>query len=130
MYCARCISRISRAMIVLTFVRNRNLSTATYLTGDKSPHRTDTPGALLPLTTHKMPPVGFRSVVQTKKTILGRIAGRTMATKARFSDGTDEATATPALNALLSKHWTLAKEGEALERSFKFKTFSKTWVCS
>ncbi|KAI6783381.1 Pterin-4-alpha-carbinolamine dehydratase-like protein [Emericellopsis cladophorae] len=50
-----------------------------------------------------------------------------MATKARFSDGTNEATATPALNALLSKHWTLAKEGEALERSFKFKTFSKTW---
>ena len=52
-----------------------------------------------------------------------------MATKARFSEGTNEATATPALNALLSKHWTLAKEGEALERSFKFKTFSKTWVC-
>merc|ERR1712000_265491 len=78
-------------------------------------------------TTYKMPAVISRSVVQTRKTILGPIARRTMATKARFSEGTNEATATPALNALLSKHWTLAKEGEALERSFKFKTFSKTW---
>lgn len=24
--------------------------------------------------------------------------------------------------------WTLAAEGEALEREFKFKTFAKTWV--
>lgn len=49
----------------------------------------------------------------------------------RFSPGTDESSASPALDALLSPsggRWTLAKEGEALERSFRFKTFAKTWV--
>lgn len=25
--------------------------------------------------------------------------------------------------------WTLTSDGEALERSFKFKNFTKTWVC-
>lgn len=48
--------------------------------------------------------------------------------KPRFSEGTDEASASPALSALLSGSWVLAKDGEALERSFKFKTFAKTWV--
>lgn len=49
----------------------------------------------------------------------------------RFATGTDEATVTPALTPLLSTsggRWTLALEGQALERSFKFKTFAKTWV--
>ncbi|KAF9784217.1 hypothetical protein IL306_007990 [Fusarium sp. DS 682] len=48
----------------------------------------------------------------------------------RFSAGTDAASATPALRALTSKggRWTLTKDGAALERQFKFKTFSKTWV--
>ncbi|RGP64908.1 pterin-4-alpha-carbinolamine dehydratase [Fusarium sporotrichioides] len=48
----------------------------------------------------------------------------------RFSAGTDTASATPALNALLTSEggrWTLAKDGTALERLFKFKTFGKTW---
>ena len=26
--------------------------------------------------------------------------------------------------------WTLTADGRALERTFKFKTFTKTWVCS
>lgn len=49
----------------------------------------------------------------------------------RFSQGTDETSANSALGGLLSTsggRWTLAKEGEALERTFKFKTFAKTWV--
>ncbi|KAM0215665.1 hypothetical protein ACHAQD_008227 [Fusarium lateritium] len=49
----------------------------------------------------------------------------------RFSAGTDAASVTPALNALLTSEggrWTLAKDGTALERQFKFKTFAKTWV--
>lgn len=49
----------------------------------------------------------------------------------RFSVGTDAANVTPALNALLTSEggrWTLAKDGTALERQFKFKTFAKTWV--
>ncbi|GKU02519.1 pterin-4-alpha-carbinolamine dehydratase family protein [Fusarium langsethiae] len=48
----------------------------------------------------------------------------------RFSAGTDTASATPALNALLTSEggrWALAKDGTALERQFKFKTFGKTW---
>ncbi|KAI9167047.1 Pterin-4-alpha-carbinolamine dehydratase [Paramyrothecium foliicola] len=44
--------------------------------------------------------------------------------------GTDEAVVAPQLQTLLSAsggRWNLASEGEALERSFKFKTFTKTW---
>ncbi|KAF4126812.1 4a-hydroxytetrahydrobiopterin dehydratase [Geosmithia morbida] len=48
--------------------------------------------------------------------------------KPRFSEGTEEASASSSLDSLLSGHWTLTNEGEALERSFKFKTFAKTWV--
>lgn len=36
------------------------------------------------------------------------------------------------LEPLLASHggkWTLTSDGEALERSFKFKNFTKTWVC-
>lgn len=49
----------------------------------------------------------------------------------RLSPGTDAETVAPALSALLSSHggrWALASDGQALERSFKFKTFEKTWV--
>ncbi|CAM1511350.1 Fc.00g088630.m01.CDS01 [Cosmosporella sp. VM-42] len=48
----------------------------------------------------------------------------------RFSAGVDTARITPALDPLLSTaggRWTLTKEGQALERTFKFKTFGKTW---
>lgn len=50
----------------------------------------------------------------------------------RFSPGTNEAAVTSALGPLLASsggRWTLAADGEALERNFKFKTFAKTWVC-
>ncbi|QPG94772.1 hypothetical protein C2857_006938 [Epichloe festucae Fl1] len=49
----------------------------------------------------------------------------------RFTPGTDKASATTALTPLLTAsggRWTLTSEGGALERSFKFKTFAKTWV--
>jgi 4a-hydroxytetrahydrobiopterin dehydratase len=48
----------------------------------------------------------------------------------RFSPGTDEAAASSRLAPLLATaggRWALTSEGEALERSFKFKTFTKTW---
>lgn len=48
-----------------------------------------------------------------------------------FSAGTDTARVTPALEPLLSTEggrWALTNEGEALERTFRFKTFAKTWV--
>lgn len=48
----------------------------------------------------------------------------------RLSPGTDADAVAPALATLLSSDppWTLAADGQALERSFKFKTFAKTWV--
>ncbi|CAH0048869.1 unnamed protein product [Clonostachys solani] len=54
----------------------------------------------------------------------------TLPVSPRFSKGTDETTAVSSLQSLLSSEggrWTLTSEGEALERSFKFKTFAKTW---
>jgi hypothetical protein len=53
--------------------------------------------------------------------------------KPRFSPGSDELLMTHALEMLLTTEggrWSLIADGEALERSFKFKTFAKTWVCS
>ncbi|KAK3323933.1 pterin 4 alpha carbinolamine dehydratase-domain-containing protein [Cercophora scortea] len=49
-----------------------------------------------------------------------------------FSPGSDQTALQAALVPLLSAHgaggrWTLAGEGQALERTFKFKTFAKTW---
>ncbi|KAH7375826.1 pterin-4-alpha-carbinolamine dehydratase family protein [Plectosphaerella cucumerina] len=55
---------------------------------------------------------------------------RAMSSQPRFSKGSDEASLTAALGPLLSQsggRWALTKEGEALERSFKFKNFAKTW---
>ncbi|KAL2755178.1 hypothetical protein ACRALDRAFT_1071727 [Sodiomyces alcalophilus JCM 7366] len=48
----------------------------------------------------------------------------------RFSSGVDTETLSPALDKLLREsggRWTLSKDGEAVERNFKFKTFAKTW---
>lgn len=48
--------------------------------------------------------------------------------QARFSAGTDAASATTLLKPLVDGRWTLTKDGAALERQFRFKTFAKTWV--
>lgn len=53
-----------------------------------------------------------------------------MATQPRFSAGTDAASVAPKLSSLLSSNggrWTLTNDGTALERQFRFKTFTKTW---
>ncbi|KDN70311.1 putative pterin 4 alpha carbinolamine dehydratase [Colletotrichum sublineola] len=48
---------------------------------------------------------------------------------ARFSQGSDEASLSTALETLLEAgRWALVNDGEAVERSFKFKNFAKTWV--
>ena len=47
----------------------------------------------------------------------------------RFAKGTDEAALTAALTPLLAR-WALSADGGAIERTFKFKTFAKTWVSS
>lgn len=67
----------------------------------------------------------------TSLSFTSKIASRAMSSSPRFASGTDAAALTPAVTPLLSAsggRWTLAAEGEALERSFKFKTFAKTWV--
>ncbi|KAK6948555.1 hypothetical protein Daesc_010325 [Daldinia eschscholtzii] len=51
----------------------------------------------------------------------------------QFSAGVDEPALTRALETLLASaglggRWVLTASGEGLERSFKFKTFAKTWV--
>lgn len=94
------------------------------------PFLASTTTASSPITTHQLR--SFAIMGDSKQQQAGR-----------FSSGTDETTALPALQALLSPsqtvggdgaasgvggRWTLTKEGEALERTFKFKTFTKTWV--
>jgi 4a-hydroxytetrahydrobiopterin dehydratase len=48
-------------------------------------------------------------------------------TEPRFSKGSDEEALKAALQMLRSR-WTLTSDGEAIERTFKFKTFAKAWV--
>ncbi|KAK7956106.1 pterin 4 alpha carbinolamine dehydratase-domain-containing protein [Apiospora aurea] len=50
--------------------------------------------------------------------------------QAKFSAGSDEVVLKPKLQSLLAEtggRWNLISSGEGLERSFKFKTFAKTW---
>ncbi|ORY63196.1 pterin 4 alpha carbinolamine dehydratase-domain-containing protein [Pseudomassariella vexata] len=52
------------------------------------------------------------------------------ATQPKFSAESDESALTLKLQGLLASaqgRWTLTNSGEGLERSFKFKTFAKTW---
>ncbi|KXJ95382.1 pterin 4 alpha carbinolamine dehydratase-domain-containing protein [Microdochium bolleyi] len=63
-----------------------------------------------------------------------RFAGRRMVSSqaVSFSKGVDEAAMSPKLQALLATadhggRWALIPGGHGLERSFKFKTFAKTW---
>lgn len=51
----------------------------------------------------------------------------------RFAKGADADSLNGTVTSLIkspssSGRWALTKDGEALERSFKFKTFGKTWV--
>jgi 4a-hydroxytetrahydrobiopterin dehydratase len=53
-----------------------------------------------------------------------------METAPRFAEGSDEAALVTKLSPLLSSaggKWSLTASGDGLERSFKFKTFAKTW---
>jgi hypothetical protein len=53
--------------------------------------------------------------------------------KVKFSTGADETSLTAALQELLASgekggRWALIPSGQGLERSFKFRNFTKTWV--
>lgn len=45
----------------------------------------------------------------------------------KFSEGSDEPRLNQELKELLGR-WRLTEDGQGIERSFKFKTFAKTWV--
>ncbi|KAF4773554.1 pterin 4 alpha carbinolamine dehydratase [Colletotrichum scovillei] len=53
----------------------------------------------------------------------------TAASMPRFSKGSDESSLSSTLETLLGqgRGWALVNDGEAVERSFKFKNFAKTW---
>lgn len=51
-----------------------------------------------------------------------------MAASPKFSEGSDEPRLKKELDGLLSNRWALTADGKGIERSFKFKTFAKTWV--
>lgn len=57
----------------------------------------------------------------------------TMPLPPSFSAGTDKSAATEALRPLITPDaggkWALTADGYGIERSFKFATFNKTWVC-
>ncbi|RDA90466.1 hypothetical protein CP533_3954 [Ophiocordyceps camponoti-saundersi (nom. inval.)] len=56
---------------------------------------------------------------------ISRLSSST-AMQPRFAPGTDTHSVEPALASLLGR-WQLASDGRALERTFRFKTFAKTW---
>jgi 4a-hydroxytetrahydrobiopterin dehydratase len=50
-----------------------------------------------------------------------------------FSQGADTEPTRKKLTTLISSpggRWALTSSGKGIERTFKFKTFTKTWVCS
>lgn len=50
-----------------------------------------------------------------------------MAPQVKFAEGSDEAALANDLDSLVPGKWTLTDDGQGIERSFKFKTFAKTW---
>lgn len=61
------------------------------------------------------------------RTAIGAMAATN---KVKFAEGSDEAALTKVLDGLTSgtPKWSLTPNGQGVERSFKFKTFAKTWV--
>jgi 4a-hydroxytetrahydrobiopterin dehydratase len=75
-----------------------------------------------------------RSFLHLKRSVPARsFSSKTaaMAATPKFADGSDEPRLKKELEALLSNNnrWALTADGQGIERSFKFKTFAKTWVC-
>lgn len=52
-----------------------------------------------------------------------------MSSQPKFSEGSDKAILTKDLDGLTANdRWLLTGNGQGIQRSFKFKTFAKTWV--
>lgn len=72
-----------------------------------------------------------RTFLHLKPTAATRSFSKTAAMAAaspKFSEGSDEPRLTKELDGLLKNRWTVTADGKGIERSFKFKTFAKTWV--
>ncbi|KAI1128133.1 pterin 4 alpha carbinolamine dehydratase-domain-containing protein [Nemania abortiva] len=72
----------------------------------------------------------YRFQSSTSSSAVGVMASNSA--KVKFSAGADETALTPALQELMDSagkggRWALIPSGQGLERSFKFKTFAKTW---
>lgn len=48
--------------------------------------------------------------------------------KAKFAEGSDEALLSQEVESLSSNRWVVTEDGQGIQRTFKFKTFAKTWV--
>lgn len=46
----------------------------------------------------------------------------------KFAEGSDGALLAKAVDGLVSRNWAVTANGQGLERTFRFKTFAKTWV--
>ena len=64
-----------------------------------------------------------------------KMSSQSEAQMAQVPSGQDEADITAKLKQLITPQsnskvgWTLVLDGAGIQRSFKFKTFNKTWVC-
>lgn len=74
-----------------------------------------------PFLLQKQPTVTIRSFSKTAAAMASTPAPK-------FAEGSDEPRLTKELEGLLSNRWALTEDGQGIERSFKFKTFAKTWV--
>lgn len=67
-----------------------------------------------------------------RRSVFQQAAGRAMSTaEPNFSAGSETERLTASLTPLLANaggRWSLTATGEGLERTFKFKTFAKTWA--
>lgn len=75
--------------------------------------------ATRPFLLQKQPTVPTRSFSKT--------AAMASTRAPKFAEGSDEPRLTKELEGLLGNRWTLTADGQGVERSFKFKTFAKTW---
>lgn len=75
-------------------------------------------------------PIGIPNFAPVRQPRFGLRAKSSM-TRPKFSAGSDEEALEEALSGILSNsggRWAMTSTGEGLERTFKFKTFSRTWV--
>ncbi|KAI0177864.1 pterin 4 alpha carbinolamine dehydratase-domain-containing protein [Pestalotiopsis sp. NC0098] len=118
---ARSLGTLSRSTVLRSHGHGLSISTAAFFS-------------------HQKPSISVKRTSPNPTCVPFRVAAAAMSTSTarpglKFSAGSDEATLSEKLQTLLSPasadgasgRWTLIANGQGLERSFKFKTFAKTW---